>query len=70
MTKPKQGSWVLSYRVATSRQFLAYGSVFSLIGQHIGPMGDLIHPEILSDIYDMDIAVEIIGGKRIGVYYL
>jgi iron complex transport system ATP-binding protein len=37
---------------------------------HQGTPDELIHPEILSDIYDMDIAVEIIGGKRIGVYYL
>jgi len=37
---------------------------------HQGTPDALIHPEILSDIYDMDISVEIIGGKRIGVYYL
>ena len=37
---------------------------------HQGTPDELIHPEILSDIYDMDISVEIIGGKRIGVYYL
>jgi len=37
---------------------------------HQGSPDELIHPEILADIYEMEIAVEIIGGKRIGVYYL
>lgn len=37
---------------------------------HQGSPDELIRPEILQDIYQMEIAVEIIGGKRIGVYYL
>lgn len=37
---------------------------------HQGPPDDLIQSEILHDIYDMDIDVAMIGGKRIGVYYL
>ncbi|MFD1197942.1 ABC transporter ATP-binding protein [Brucella gallinifaecis] len=35
-----------------------------------GAPENLIHPDILSEIYDMEITVEIIDGKRIGVYYL
>ncbi|MBV2143202.1 ABC transporter ATP-binding protein [Falsochrobactrum sp. TDYN1] len=37
---------------------------------HQGTPDELIRPEILQDIYHMEIAVEMIGGKRIGVYYL
>lgn len=37
---------------------------------HQGPPDQLIRPEILRDIYDMEIAVETIGGNRIGIYYL
>lgn len=37
---------------------------------HQGTPNDLIQPDILRDIYDMDIDVAMIGGKRIGVYYL
>ncbi|WP_343315605.1 ABC transporter ATP-binding protein [Brucella sp. BE17] len=37
---------------------------------HQGTPDQLIDPEILRDIYEMDICVEIIGGKRIGIYYL
>jgi len=37
---------------------------------HQGSPEDLIHSKILGEIYDMEIAVEIINGKRIGVYYL
>ena len=35
-----------------------------------GTPDELIRPEILRDIYDMNIGVEMICGKRIGVYYL
>lgn len=34
-----------------------------------GPAGDMIRPEVLSDIYEMDIKVHEIGGQRISVYY-
>ncbi|WP_273792728.1 ABC transporter ATP-binding protein [Brucella anthropi] len=44
---------------------MRYGKVV-----HQGSPEELIRPKILSDIYEMEIAVEIIGGKRIGVYYL
>lgn len=37
---------------------------------HQGTPDEIIRPEILQDIYQMEIAVEMIGGKRIGVYYL
>lgn len=37
---------------------------------HQGSPDDLIQSDILRDIYDMDIDVAMIGGKRIGVYYL
>lgn len=37
---------------------------------HQGSPEDLIHSKILGEIYDMEIAVEIIDGKRISVYYL
>ncbi|MBK3745616.1 ABC transporter ATP-binding protein [Paraburkholderia aspalathi] len=37
---------------------------------HQGGPDDLIRQEVLHDIYDMDIDVAMIGGKRIGVYYL
>ncbi len=37
---------------------------------HQGSPEELIHSDILRDIYDMEIAVEIIDGKRIGIYYL
>lgn len=36
---------------------------------HQGTPDSLIRSDILRDIYDMDIAVELIGGKRIGIYY-
>ncbi|SFU11639.1 hypothetical protein SAMN05518861_113155 [Mesorhizobium sp. YR577] len=29
----------------------------------------MIRPDVLAEIYDLDITVEQIGGKRIGVYY-
>ena len=34
-----------------------------------GSPDELIHPDILRSIYDMEIDVEIIGGRRIGIYY-
>jgi iron complex transport system ATP-binding protein len=34
-----------------------------------GPAADMIRPEVLSAIYDMDIAVHEIAGQRISVYY-
>lgn len=37
---------------------------------HQGTPDEIIRPEILQDIYQMEIAVEMIGGKRIAVYYL
>lgn len=37
---------------------------------HQGSPEELIQPHILRDIYEMEIAVETIGGNRIGIYYL
>ena len=37
---------------------------------HQGSPEELIDPDILRDIYEMEIAVEMIGGNRIGIYYL
>jgi len=37
---------------------------------HQGSPEEIIHPDILRDIYEMEIAVEMIGGNRIGIYYL
>jgi iron complex transport system ATP-binding protein len=34
-----------------------------------GPSGKMIDPEVLSQIYEMDIKVHQIGGQRISVYY-
>jgi iron complex transport system ATP-binding protein len=34
-----------------------------------GGAEEVITTEKLRDIYDMDVAVEIVGGRRIGVYY-
>ena len=34
-----------------------------------GPVGDMIRPEVLSGIYEMDIKVHQIGGQLISVYY-
>lgn len=34
-----------------------------------GPAAEMIRPEVLSDIYEMDIKVHEIGGQRISVYY-
>ncbi len=36
---------------------------------HHGPPEALIRPEVLKDIYDLDIEVEVMGGRRIGIYY-
>lgn len=36
---------------------------------HQGPVAKMIDPAVLSDIYEMDIKVHEIGGRRIGVYY-
>lgn len=37
---------------------------------HQGSPEEIIDPDILRDIYEMEIAVEMIGGNRIGIYYL
>jgi len=37
---------------------------------HQGSPEEIIHPDILRDIYEMEIAVEMIDGNRIGIYYL
>ncbi|MBB5700890.1 iron complex transport system ATP-binding protein [Ochrobactrum daejeonense] len=37
---------------------------------HQGSPEELIQPDILRDIYEMEIAVEMIDGNRIGIYYL
>ncbi|MCW5719839.1 MAG: ABC transporter ATP-binding protein [Devosia sp.] len=34
-----------------------------------GPVAEMIRPEVLSDIYEMDISVHTIGGQLISVYY-
>ena len=34
-----------------------------------GTPEEIIDTECLRDVYDMDVAVEVIGGRRIGVYY-
>jgi iron complex transport system ATP-binding protein len=34
-----------------------------------GNVDEMIRPEVLSAIYEMEIAVHEIGGQRIGVYY-
>lgn len=36
---------------------------------HQGSPEAMIRPDVLAEIYDLDITVEQIGGKRIGVYY-
>ncbi len=35
---------------------------------HRGSPEAMIRPDVLAEIYDLDITVEEIGGKRIGVY--
>ena len=52
-------SWYSDYIVA-----MKHGK---LLGQ--GPVTEMITPEVLSGIYDMDIKVHEIGGQRISVYY-
>lgn len=37
--------------------------------RHTGPAGSIITPDVLRDIYDMDIAIERYGDKQICVYY-
>jgi ABC-type enterochelin transport system, ATPase component len=37
--------------------------------RHQGPAGEIMRPEILADIYDMDIKVHEIGGHRVSVFY-
>ena len=37
--------------------------------RHIGPAGDIIRPDVLRDIYDIDIAIERYNGKQVCVYY-
>lgn len=34
-----------------------------------GPVEEMIKPDVLSSIYEMDIAVHEIAGQRISVYY-
>lgn len=34
-----------------------------------GPAGQMIDPAVLSDIYEMDITVHDVGGRRVSVYY-
>jgi len=34
-----------------------------------GPTADIITPDALRDVYDMDIRIEEIGGHRIGIYF-
>lgn len=36
---------------------------------HYGTPEDIIRPEILSDLYQLEIAVQEIGGRRICMYY-
>ncbi|KKB13144.1 iron ABC transporter ATP-binding protein [Devosia geojensis] len=37
--------------------------------RHQGPASQIMRPEILADIYDMDIKVHEIGGRRVSVFY-
>lgn len=37
--------------------------------RHVGPCADIMRSEVLSDVYDMDITVQEIGGKRISLFY-
>jgi iron complex transport system ATP-binding protein len=52
-------SWYSDYIVA-----MKHGRVAAQ-----GPVADMIKPEVLSSIYEMDIKVHEIGGQRISVYY-
>ncbi len=52
-------SWYSDYIVA-----MKHGKVAAQ-----GPADQMIQPEILSEIYEMDIKVHEIGGQRISVYY-
>jgi iron complex transport system ATP-binding protein len=52
-------SWYSDYIVA-----MKHGKVAAQ-----GPAVDMIRPEVLSGIYEMDIKVHEIGGQRISVYY-
>ena len=52
-------SWYSDYIVA-----MKHGKVMSE-----GPVAQMITPEVLSGIYEMDIKVHQIGGQRISVYY-
>ncbi len=52
-------SWYSDYIVAMKNGKLASQ----------GPAAEMIHPEVLSDIYDMEIKVHEIGGQRISLYY-
>ncbi len=36
---------------------------------HQGPPALIMQPEVLRDIYDIDIRIEEIDGNRIGVYF-
>jgi iron complex transport system ATP-binding protein len=52
-------SWYSDYIVAMKNGKLA----------NQGPAAEMIDPEVLSEIYDMDIKVHEIGGQRISIYY-
>jgi iron complex transport system ATP-binding protein len=36
---------------------------------HEGPAAKIVTPEVLSDVYDMEIKVHEIGGQRVSLYY-
>ena len=52
-------SWYSDYIVAMRNGKVA----------HQGPAEAIIRPDILSDVYDMDIKVHEIGGQRVSLYY-
>jgi iron complex transport system ATP-binding protein len=52
-------SWYSDYIVAMKNGKLASQ----------GPAAEMIDPQVLSDIYDMEIKVHEIGGQRISLYY-
>lgn len=52
-------SWYSNYIVAMKNGKVA----------HEGPAADIVTPDVLSDVYDMDIKVHEIGGQRVSLYY-
>ncbi len=52
-------SWYSDYIVAMKRGKVA----------HEGPASKIVVPEVLSDVYDMEIKVHEIGGQRVSLYY-